>query len=255
MSELYGIDISHWNGNIDFSKINKSFVIMKVSQGTHKDVKFDEYFSKCNLPKGVYIYNKVKNIAEAKAEAEFAVKCLKGKHLEYGVWLDMEDSSMRKLGKKMLTDIINTEAYILTMAGFKVGIYCNRDWYKNVLDSAMLSNTYPFWIARYPLYDNGTVHENLSPKDLKGCAIWQYSSKGKVNGMGGNVDLNIQFKPPFALTNSVSGIISAPTADDIDRLAHDVIDGLYGSGEIRKQRLGDKYSVVQARVNEILKGR
>lgn len=48
--------------------------------------------------------------------------------------------------------------------------------------------------------------------------------------------------------------ISLPT-DDIDKLAHDVIDGLYGSGEIRKQRLGDKYSAVQARVNEILKGK
>lgn len=240
----YGIDISHWNGNIDFNKVDKDFVIMKVSQGTHKDAKFDEYYNKCKLPKGVYIYNKVKTVAEAVAEAQFAVKCLQSKTLEYGVWLDMEDASMRKLGKKALSDIINTEAVILKSAGFKVGIYCNRDWYLNVLDSASLSKQYPFWIARYPASDNGTIKENLSPKNLNGCAIWQYSSKGSVKGMSGNVDLNIEFASPFEHVHSV----------DIDQIAHDVIDGKYGSGEERKKNLGNLYTIVQKRVNEILNG-
>lgn len=173
----YGCDISHWNGNVDFSKLNMDFVIMKVSQATYKDPRFEEYYSKCKVPKGAYIYNKVKTLAEARAEAQFAVECLKGKNLEYGVWLDMEDSSMKKLGKKALTDIINLEAGILRNAGFKVGIYCNRDWYLNVLESGLLSALYPFWVARYPLLDNGTVKENLSPKALNGCKIWQYSSR------------------------------------------------------------------------------
>lgn len=91
----------------------------------------------------------------------------------------MEDASMRKLGKNVLTNIINLEASILKNAGFKVGIYCNRDWYLNVLDSPLLAALYPFWIARYPLLDNGTVKGNLSPESLKGCKIWQYSSRVK----------------------------------------------------------------------------
>lgn len=85
----YGIDASHWNGKIDFSKIDKDFVIMKVSQGTYKDVKFEEYYEQCKIPKGAYIYNKVKTLSEAKAEAEFAVKCLRVRHLNtvYGlIW-------------------------------------------------------------------------------------------------------------------------------------------------------------------------
>lgn len=246
----YGIDISHWNNNIDFHKVNKDFVIMKVSQGTYKDPKFDEYYNGFKIPKGAYIYNKVKSVNEALKEAEFAVKCLQGKKLEYGVWLDMEDAVMRSLGKKVLTDIILTEASVLKAAGFKVGIYCNRDWYLNVLDSKTLSDMFPFWVARYPFGDNGNIKESLSPKDLKGCKIWQYSSKGKVEGMNGNVDLNIQYYELFEDKE-----IKNKSVDDI---AHEVLDGLWGNGTTRKLRLeqaGYSYDLVQKRVNELLKAK
>lgn len=242
----YGIDISHWNGAIDFSKVNKDFVIMKLSQGTHKDVKFEEYYNACKLPKGVYIYNKVLTQESAREEAEFAVKSLQGRPLEYGVWLDLEDSSMRVLSKKALNDIISIEATIIHNAGYKVGIYCNRDWYLNVLDSAMLSNLYPFWIARYPALDDGEIKANLSPKGLNGCKVWQYSSKGYVAGIQGKVDLNIEFENPF-LTNVY-------VYKSTDMLAREVIEGVYGKGALRKQLLGDRYAEVQNRVNEILKG-
>lgn len=245
---LYGIDISHWNGNINFAKLNTDFVIMKVSQGTHEDVKFNEYYNACKLPKGVYIYNKVRTLDEAKKEAEFAVKCLQGKTLEYGVWLDLEDASMRHLGKSNLTNIINLEAAILKKAGFSVGIYCNRDWYLNVLDNKLLSALYPFWIARYPFLDNGTMKTSLSPEALKGCKIWQYSSKGKINGINGNVDLNVQFAPLNDNTNPIN-------TKTIDELARDVLNGIYGTGETRKALLGSRYAEVQKRVNEILKSK
>lgn len=227
---------------------------MKVSQGTHKDVNFDEYFSKCKVPKGVYIYNKVLTVAKAREEAEFAVKCLEGKKLEYGVWLDLEDASMRVLSKKALTDIINTEASILQKAGYNVGIYSNRDWYLNVLDSATLSNIYPFWIARYPSADSGIMKESLSPKDMKGCKMWQYSSKGKIDGIIGNVDLNVEYEPPFANV-VIPTPAPTPVEKSIDELANEVIAGLHGTGNARKKSLGDKYAEVQKRVNEILKGK
>lgn len=239
----YGLDVSHWNGNINFQRLDADFVIMKVSQGTHKDVKFDEYYNSCQLPKGAYIYNKVLTLASAKEEAEYAVKCLQGKKLDYGVWLDMEDASMRILSKKLLTDIILTEATILRGAGFNVGIYCNRDWYLNVLDSATLCDSFPFWIARYPSMDNGTPVEKLSPKALKGCKLWQYSSKGTKAGIMGYVDLNVEYEPPFTDINPVQ------TVDD---LARAVLAGVYGSGDRRRQLLGNRYAEVQKRVNELL---
>lgn len=197
MAEIYGIDVSHWQNNIDWKKVadsGKKFAILKCSQRLGKDSKFDSNYAKASelMDVGCYIYNKVSNTAEAKSEAEYAVKCLGNKKMPCGVWLDLEDAAMRHLGKSTLNKIIETEAAILKKAGYNVGIYCNKDWYDNVLDSKTLKATYPFWIARYPSGDNGTVRESLSPKSFG--VIWQYSSKGKVPGISGNVDMNVAYK-------------------------------------------------------------
>ncbi len=189
----YGIDISHYQGNVDFHKVKESgkeFIIMKVSQRMKVDDHFETYYAAATaegIPVGAYIYNKVKTLDEAKDEARFAVAQLRGKHLACGVWLDMEDASMKSLGKSMLTNVINTEAQILIDAGFKVGIYCNKSWYKSVLDTNALVPKYPFWIAGYPSKDTGIVVESLRPTYGH---IWQYSSKGSVPGIVGNVDMN-----------------------------------------------------------------
>lgn len=216
--KMYGIDISHWQGNINFDKVLNNnpkieFIMLKLSQYKSKDNKFDTYYSQISskIKVGAYIYNKVKTVEQAREEAEYAVKCLNGRKLDCAIWLDMEDSSMKCLGKAKLSEIIDAEAEILMRAGYVVGIYCNRDWYLNVLDGAGLSKKYSFWIARYPASDNGSVKENLSPKGCPGCVMWQYSSKGKVNGISGNVDMNITFTDITNLTqhNNASSQISA----------------------------------------------
>lgn len=195
--EYYGIDVSHWQGNIDWDKVKNcgiAFAILKLSQGsTYKDSEFEVNYAGAisRMPVGCYIYNKVKTVAQAQAEAKYAVKILAGRPMPCGVWLDMEDASMRKLGKNVLTSIIDAEANILKAAGYSVGIYCNKDWYYNVLAGSELAKKYPFWIARYPSSDNGTIKESLSPKAY--AKIWQYSSKGKVPGIKGNVDRNLAY--------------------------------------------------------------
>lgn len=211
MEYTYGIDISHYQGNIDFARVKASgvaFIIMKVSQKTWKDPRFEEYYAAAKavgIPVGVYIYNKVYDVTTAEQEASFAVAQLRGKTLDLGVWLDMEDSSMIPIGKRGLTTIINTEARVIQEAGFKVGIYCNRNWYQNVLDSTALTPKYPFWIARYPNYPNDEVvrdgiiiavahrpslGEVIASARPNYYHIWQYSSKGHIDGINGNVDMN-----------------------------------------------------------------
>lgn len=253
--DMYGIDVSHWNGVIDFARCTASFVIMKLSQATHKDVKFEEYYNNCKIPKGVYIYNKVKNVSDAQKEAEFAVKSLNGRKLECGVWLDLEDSTMKKLGKATLNSIIQTESDILRKAGYNVGIYCNKDWYVNVLDSKSLCKSFPFWIARYPSLDKGVVKESLSPFGYEGCTIWQFSSKGKVLGLNGNVDMNISHTP---IGDWFNNTIAMPTQKSIEVIAQEVIEGKWGNGIDRKNRLhsaGYDYAEVQKVVNRIIKGK
>lgn len=245
----YGIDISHWQGTIDFSRVNVDFVIMKLSQAQGKDSKFESYYNAYNGLKGCYIYNKVKTVDQAIREANYAVSCLKGRPMPLGVWLDLEDATMKKLGKTLLNAIIEAEATILRSAGYNVGIYCNKDWYVNVLDSKTLSQTYPFWIARYPSVDNGTVKESLNPKNFNNCVMWQYSSKGKVNGINGNVDMDLMYNDEIKFKD-----ISVKTVDD---LAQEVLLGLWGTGTTRMLRLteaGYNYRAIQDRVNEILRG-
>lgn len=192
---LYGIDVSKWNGTINWDKVNTDFVICKITQKNNSvEPSFEKNYAGATakgLPVGAYRYVYAQTIAEAKAEANAVVKILNGRKLAGWFWIDMEDSSIKRLGKQKLTAIIDAEAEILEAAGYKVGIYCNREWYNKVLDSAELKNRYLFWIARYPLYDNGKLKESLSPKSY--AAIWQYSSKGKVDGISGNVDMNIAY--------------------------------------------------------------
>lgn len=197
------IDISHWQNYPDFNKVKAAginSVILKLGQYKSKDKEFETSYSKCTalgMNIGCYIYNYVTTVEQAKTEAEFAVKQLQGKKMACGVWLDLEDAKMKKLGKTLLNQIIATETSILVRAGFKVGIYSNMDWFKNILDSkTLVANGYKFWIARYPLNDNGTVKSSLDPKGLSPAVVmWQYSSKGKVPGIKGNVDMDLAYEP------------------------------------------------------------
>ena len=195
--DLFGIDVSRHQGEIDWSKVKKDFAIIKITnKGNVVEDKFEQNYKGCidnNIPVGGYKYVYATTVNEARAEAEGMLKVLNGRKLPYGIWIDMEDKTIRPIGKQALSAVILEEAEILKSAGYDVGIYCNYDWYKNVLDSKMLK--YPFWIARYPKLDNGSYNEKstLSPKSF--AVAWQYSSKGKVDGIKGNVDMDVLFVP------------------------------------------------------------
>lgn len=194
---IYGVDVSHYQGNIDWKKVadsGKKFAILKcMYENSHK---VDEYFEKnyegCiknGLGVGIYIYHARKSIEKPNVEAEDILKILKNRTLNYGIWHDLEDKNIRSKGKSYFTNFLKLQDEYFSK--YQTGIYCNVDWYKNVLDSKELSKKYKFWIARYPSQDKGIVVESLSPKSYS--QGWQYSSKGKVPGINGNVDLDIDF--------------------------------------------------------------
>ena len=196
-----GIDVAKWQGIIDWSKVKSQidFAILKVTKKNNdKEESFERNYSGCisnGIPVGVYRYVYARNKKEAEAEAEGILKAIKGKVIACKVWLDLEDNSIKKIGRSKLTEVIETEAKILQNNGYEVGIYSNPNWYNNVLDSGYLRTKYPFWIARYPKLDRGklNIDSSLNPKDY--AIAWQYSSKGKVNGINGNVDLDVAFEP------------------------------------------------------------
>ncbi|MBQ0090887.1 MAG: hypothetical protein KBT27_16300 [Prevotellaceae bacterium] len=193
-----GIDVAQWQGTIDWKKAKASpdvqFAILKITKKSNSvEPSFEQNYKGVTdngLPVGGYRYVYAKNEIEAKVEATALVQVLKGRKMPYLIWLDMEDASIKTVGKAMLTKIIDAEAKILKDAGYKVGIYCNKDWFYNVLDGKSLVKTYPFWIARYS--NDGTYKPSLSPENYPAVA-WQYSSKGKVPGIAGNVDMDVTF--------------------------------------------------------------
>lgn len=117
------------------------------------------------------------------------IAALNGRGLDFQVFYDLEWSNQRKLGKQAVENIAVAFLTRMKKAGYKVGIYCNLDWYNNVLTDAL--RKYECWIAHYPDPDNGTIQTRVKPKAGIG---WQYSSKGKVSGISGNVDMDVFYK-------------------------------------------------------------
>ena len=128
-------------------------------------------------------------VAEIQSEARKVVEVLNGRKLQYPVWLDLEWNNQRSLGAEQIHKLAEAFEKIITAAGYKFGIYCNVDWYLNVICSHL--KKYDFWIARYPASDNGTLQERLRPDFGVG---WQYSSKAKIPGISGTVDRNVFYK-------------------------------------------------------------
>ena len=206
----YGIDVSHYQKDINWNKVktaNKSFAILKAMYETsHKP---DEYFEKnyqgCrtnDIEIGVYDFFGSQNIMNPEKDAKDLLKIINNRPLPWGIWLDLESSKLREIGKNNITKLVEIETKIFRNAGYKVGIYCNADWYKNVLDSNYLKQDYSFWIARYPKNDDGFKVDALSPKSY--ADAWQYSSKGIVPGIQGNVDLDIAYINSKDLKNPTS---------------------------------------------------
>lgn len=233
----YGIDVAQWQGNINWSKVKKDFAILKVTKKDNTvEPKFLENYKGATangIPVGVYRYVYAKNTTQAKAEADAIVKALLGLQITCGVWLDMEDVSIKKLGKNTLTNIINVMANTIKASGVYVGIYCNRDWYYNVLDGERLSKTYPFWIARYPSNDTGTFNANSSLNPKSYSKAWQYSQKGKVNGISGYVDLDVIFDD--ALVGS-----KAPTKPSTSNVYYPKYTGTSDSITLALSSVGEK---------------
>lgn len=194
--ELKGIDVSSWQGKIDWNKVanyGMDFAILRITEaGNVIDGQFENNFAGCNkykIPVGVYKYSYAMTIAEIQSEARKVVSVLNGRKIQFPVFLDLEHNNQRTLGSESIHKMADAFREIVEAAGYKFGIYCNVDWYNTVICSHL--KKHDFWIARYPASDNGSVQERLRPNVGVG---WQYSSKGKVSGINGNVDMDVFYK-------------------------------------------------------------
>lgn len=192
---MRGIDVSAYQDKPNWLVVREAGIemaIIRVANSKGKDASFEHNYTGCGLAgiqRGVYRYSYARTTEAAVKEAMEVIKILNGRKLELGVWLDLEWKGQRNLGKKAITAIAKAWIQTIQAAGYACGVYCNMDWYENVLDTAALQ--VPYWIARYPKEDVGELKEHLKPDC--GESGWQYSSKGHVNGIEGNVDLDVWY--------------------------------------------------------------
>lgn len=258
MAELFGIDVSHHNGVIDWAKVakaGKKFAIMKCqyeAQSHRIDETFEynyEEAGKNGIARGVYIYIARASMADMEGDAMALLGHLKGRKLEYGIWLDLEDKSLQDKGKNYIRGLAETYIRIFKNAGYFVGIYCNRAWYLNLIHDDLKAN-YDFWIARYPKIDTGIYNPDSSLKPSANMAVaWQYSSKGNVNGIRTKVDMNVDY----------DGIVNLmkPEHKTNLQIAQEVLEGKWGTKytrPTRRQQLmaaGYNYEQIQYLVNKL----
>ncbi len=194
--EIKGIDVSAWQGVINWKTVadyGMGFAILRITeQGNKVDSQFENNYEGCtnySIPVGVYKYSYAKTVAQAQTEAEAVLKVLNGREIQFPVFYDLEWSEQRSLGKTAVEKIAVAFLDKIQAAGYKAGIYCNVDWYNNVLTDAL--KKYDFWIARYPANDDGWLQERLRPSVGVG---WQYSSKATIPGISGYVDRDVFYK-------------------------------------------------------------
>lgn len=197
-----GIDVSYYQGDIDWKKVKNAgyeFAILRIGYRGYGDagiLRVDERFyanleqaQDAGLDVGVYFFAQAVNETEAVEEADFVLGLLKGYELQLPVVYDPElirDTEARTDNVTGAQFTQNTIAFCekIKSAGYEPMIYSNMVWEAFLFDMEQLQE-YPFWYADYEAVPQ-------TPYDF---SIWQYTEKGRVDGIEGNVDLNIQFCP------------------------------------------------------------
>lgn len=249
-----GIDVSSYQGSINWNGVKISgidFAILKIiMKDGSVDKQFENNWKGCEdseiIIQGVYNYSYATTVDKAKLDAKRVIDVLNGRKAM--VWLDVEDGCMEGLGKTLI-NLINEYADVITGAGLPFGVYTGQYFY-NTYIKPYGGVGYPLWIARYGL-NNGKLDEKYNPQ-IPGMVGWQYTSAGKVNGISGNVDMNVWYEDIEFKPAENGGEAVPEETKTVDELAQEVLDGKWGNGDVRKQRLtasGYDYNAVQAKVN------
>lgn len=196
MSDNLVIDISKWNGKVNFEKVKAAGVygvMLRAGTGAGTiDPRFIENITACNrlgIPVGVYWFSYATTPTEAELEAAFCVSTIKPYKISLPVAFDWEEDSYKNAKKKGVTvDSITAVSmasrflHVVQTAGYTPILYTNLDFQSRFFPKTELIG-YDRWIAAYRLI-----------KPSGDYAIWQYSDKGRVDGIDGEVDMNRLYK-------------------------------------------------------------
>ncbi len=182
----YGIDVSEWQGIIDWSKVSTDFCIIRAGYGRYtaqKDKRFEENYAGCRargIPCGTYWYSYAVTPDEAVLEAQVCLETIRGKQFEYPIYFDIEEQRQFALGRERVSAVIRAFLSTVEQAGYWVGLYTNKNSLEQYVDNDIRTR-YAVWVAQY----------GVSAPTYSGVyGMWQKSSTGRIDGISGNVDLD-----------------------------------------------------------------
>lgn len=213
---MKGIDVAKWSGVIDWAKVKKAGVEFAVLKVIDKSNKTESSFvrnyagaSAQGLPLDVYNYLYTTTEAAAWEAAKAVVNALAGRKIGK-VWADAEDACLKNKGIQLIR-ILNSYKAVIEAAGYEFGVYTGLSFYNSYIKPYKAYIDCDFWIARYPSTRNMTIA--MDPPASKKPAIchnlwgWQHSSRGRVPGISGYVDMDICYTKVTS-----SGIVQSTTA-------------------------------------------
>ena len=201
-SSTLGIDVSTWNGYIDWAQVKASgidFAIIRVgfrgySAGKlYYDDMFESYLygaKAAGLKVGLYFYTQAISELEAVEEASLCLNMINGRSLNYPIFIDMEDAESPSARTNDLTNsqrtmIINAFCDTIRSGGYRAGLYANSYYLNYKINVSQLNSGTRIWIAHYT--------SEPHPEYQSMYSMWQYSGSGSVPGVEGDVDLDISY--------------------------------------------------------------
>lgn len=205
MTQYFGLDVSEYQGNIDWKKVKASgrdFAILRCGYGRYADQtdrRFEQNYKNAKaagVHVGAYLFSYAQTTDQAREEAENCLRLIEGKTFEYPVVYDVETAAQRKLGKEKLSAIVRTFCDILEKNGYYVSVYASLDFLRNALTTEVTSR-YDVWLAQWA----------SKPTYTGSYGMWQYSATGSVSGIRGAVDLDVAYKnyPLIMRRNGLNG--------------------------------------------------
>lgn len=246
-----GIDVSVYQGDIDWDRVKPQidFAILRMGLGddipSQDDAKFERNYAECvrlGIPFAVYFFSYAVNKTKVQSEIAHIKRLLEGKTINAPVYIDVENTrglDWRTISNADMLGIMQEFNAQLAVHGYRMGIYSSRSAFWNEKMSDPWYDNVSKWVAEY----GDKVNDFNRTYD-----IWQHTSKGAIDGINGNVDMNVMY-------NNVFSFEQAPSVKSNEQLADEVINGKWGNGADRKNRLtaaGYNYEAVQAIVNERL---
>ena len=200
LSSCTMIDVSTYNGDIDWNAVKAAgvdYAIIRVGYrgyGTARlvqDRRFEQNMRgaiNAGIRVGAYIVTQAVNTEEAVEEASFIVEKCRGYNVTLPLAIDVEwagnsyeEGRANSISASTRTDVINAFARTVMNSGYAAMAYANKDWFENKIYSGNLFSSCKIWLAQYRNTEytyGGRVN------------MWQYTSKGRVDGINGDVDIS-----------------------------------------------------------------